>query len=66
MIKSGQLVRRSKHIDVKFHYVSEQYREGLFEIQYCNTDNQLADILTKALQRVKFEKFRNAIMKQII
>lgn len=50
MLKLGQLVRQSKHIDVNFHYVSEQYRDWLSEIKYCNPDEQLADKLTKALK----------------
>lgn len=63
MIKSGQMSRKSKHIDVRYHYVSEQYQNGLFQIAYCNSENQLADIFTKILSGNKFQLFRNMLMK---
>jgi hypothetical protein len=40
---------RTKHIDIKYHYIREKYREGIFEMVYCPTKEQLADIFTKAL-----------------
>ena len=40
---------RTKHIDVKYHYVREQVKNGNLIFEYCNTENQEADLLTKAL-----------------
>ena len=37
LIESGQVTRRSKHIDVRYHYISEQLKEKPFSIEYCNT-----------------------------
>lgn len=54
--------RKSKHIDVRYHYVSEQYHEGLFDIEYCWIENQLADKFTKPLSRGKFQKFTNKLL----
>ena len=45
---------RSKHIDIKYHYIRQCIEEGKVEVDHIGTDNQLADILTKALGRVRF------------
>ncbi|GKB33112.1 hypothetical protein Tco_0872513 [Tanacetum coccineum] len=40
---------RSKHIDIRFHFIKEQVKKGLVELYFVNTEYQLADIFTKAL-----------------
>jgi hypothetical protein len=40
---------RSKHIDIRYHYLCECVDEGLINITYTATEEQLADLLTKAL-----------------
>ncbi len=40
---------RSKHIDVRYHYIRECVDEDKIIIDYTTTEEQLADILTKAL-----------------
>ena len=49
---------RTKHIDIKFHYIREQISKGNVELQYCATADMLADTLTKGLPKPAFEKFR--------
>lgn len=44
----------SKNIDVKFHFIRDCIKEAIVEIEHVGTHNQLADILTKALGRVRF------------
>jgi len=63
IIKNGTGNKRSKHIDVRYHYLNEKYVEGMIELKYCPTEEQIADVFTKPLNRVKFEKFRNKIVK---
>ena len=48
---------RSKHIDVRYHYVREQVQKKAVEIQYCPTEDMIADIMTKALGSIKHAKF---------
>jgi hypothetical protein len=50
--------KRTKHIDVKYHYTRDQLEKGTIEIAYCATDDQLADIFTKSLPRVQFQTLR--------
>ena len=40
---------RSKHIDVRFHFLHDLTREGTIELVYCGTQDQLADMMTKPL-----------------
>jgi hypothetical protein len=52
---------RSKHIDIKYHWIKERIVEGLIKIHYCPTDQMLADILTKGLEEVKHRKFTDLL-----
>lgn len=52
---------RSKHIDTRFHYIRECVSDGVVEVDYVRTDGQLADILTKALGRVRFVEMRQRL-----
>ncbi|GJY17147.1 hypothetical protein Tco_0388638 [Tanacetum coccineum] len=46
---------RSKHIDIRHHFIREQVENGVVELYFVETNYQLADILTKALPRECFE-----------
>ena len=59
--KFGNLTKNSKYIEVHHHFVNESYEQGIIQILKVDTESNLADILTKALGRVKFEKFRNLL-----
>lgn len=52
---------RSKHIDVRYHFIRQCVDEGSILLSYIETEQQLADILTKALGRVRFQKLRDRI-----
>jgi len=49
---------RTKHFDIRHHFVREKVLSGEVSLKYCPTTEMVADILTKALPRIKFEKFR--------
>jgi hypothetical protein len=53
--------KRSKHIDLRYHFIRNCLAEGTVSATYINTVDQLADILTKALGRVKFQELRATI-----
>ena len=52
---------RSKHIDIRYHYVRGCIEEGKVELVYIPTNEQLADILTKNLSFDKFAQLRSKI-----
>ncbi|GJS63776.1 hypothetical protein Tco_0678340 [Tanacetum coccineum] len=52
---------RSKHIDIRFHFIKEQVENGVVELYFVNTEYQLADIFTKALYREKIKFLINKL-----
>nr|GEX88268.1 retrovirus-related Pol polyprotein from transposon TNT 1-94 [Tanacetum cinerariifolium] len=46
---------RSKHIDMRYHFIRERVEKGVVELFFMTTDYQLANIFTKALPRERFE-----------
>jgi hypothetical protein len=54
--KNPQHHNRTKHIDVKYHFIRESSQKGLIQLAYIRTDEMVADIFTKALPRDRHEK----------
>ncbi|GJU20185.1 integrase, catalytic region, zinc finger, CCHC-type containing protein, partial [Tanacetum coccineum] len=52
---------RSKHIDIRFHFIKEQVENEVVELYFVNTEYQLADIFTKALCRERIEFLINKL-----
>ena len=48
----------SKYIKIKYHYIRDMVQRRAVKLQYVATYEQIADVLTKPLARVKFEYFR--------
>nr|GEX73730.1 copia protein [Tanacetum cinerariifolium] len=46
---------RSKHIEIRHHFIREQVERGVVELYFVTTDYQLVDIFTKALPRQRFK-----------
>ena len=42
---------RTKHIDIRYHYIRECVRNGQIELRYCPKNDMKADILTKPLTK---------------
>ena len=53
--------KRSKHIELKYHYAKDMAEKKEVALEYCPTDQMLADILTKPPAGNKFEELRSAI-----
>ena len=53
--------QRTKHMDIRFFFIREAQEEGKIDINYINTDEQLADIFTKALASPRFSKLCNLL-----
>ena len=50
--------KRTKHIDIRHHFLRDNVENGLISMNFCSTGNQIADIFTKALNREIFETNR--------
>ena len=50
-----------KHIEIKYHYIRDMVQRGAVKLQYVAMDEQIADVLTQPLARVKFEYFREKL-----
>lgn len=58
---SNTEMKRAKHIDIRHHFVRDFVGKGTIEIKSISTCNQLADICTKSLDSINFNKLCNAI-----
>ncbi|ORU94051.1 MAG: hypothetical protein A6F71_09135 [Cycloclasticus sp. symbiont of Poecilosclerida sp. M] len=58
LAKNPQFHGRAKHIDIRHHFVRDKVSDGTIELNYCRTDDMVADILTKGLCNVSFERLR--------
>ena len=47
---------RTKHIDIRYHFVREGVQDGAIALKYIATDEMIADILTKPLPKHRFQK----------
>ena len=54
MAKNPQYHGRVKHIDIKHHFVRELVADSTIKLEYCPTNEMIADILTKGLSRERF------------
>ena len=66
MTKSVLCGSKTRHIKLDHHYIRQQVKEGEVELKYCPTSDMVADILTKALDRQRFEKLRGILLGTII
>ena len=53
--------QRSKHIDVRYHFIRNAQNAGKTIIKYCLTADMVADLMTKSVTKFKLQKFRNYI-----
>jgi hypothetical protein len=54
--------RRVRHFITKVNFLMEQYKELIFKLKFCTTDDQVADIFTKPLGPALFIKFQNILL----
>ena len=57
--KYGSFTKNSKHVEIHYHYVNECVKAKLINIIKVDSEENIADILTEALCREKFGKFRD-------
>nr|GEZ53155.1 zinc finger, CCHC-type [Tanacetum cinerariifolium] len=61
LMKNPVLHGRSKHIDTKYHFIRECVEREVIQVKFVSGEYQRADILTKALLKIKFQTMRQLI-----
>ncbi|MCO5562180.1 hypothetical protein L7F22_015806 [Adiantum nelumboides] len=61
LAKNPVMHQRTKHIEVREHFIREKVQSGYISLHHCNTKENVADILTKALGKELFFKHRFAL-----
>ncbi|KAH9127907.1 hypothetical protein LEN26_009186 [Aphanomyces euteiches] len=65
MAENPTLQQRTKHSDVRHHFIRDLVKQRIIKINYCQTNSMLADILTKALPKPKFEEHMPKLVTSI-
>lgn len=58
LTKNPQVHGRTKHIDIKYHFIRDMVEAGRIKLTYCASEDMVADMLTKGLPIKQFEKLR--------
>ena len=61
LAKNAKYHNRTKHIDICHHFVPERVVSNEIQVIYCPTGDMIADIMTKGLAKLSFEKLRNLL-----
>ena len=52
---------KSKHDEIKYQYIRDMVEKGAMELHYIATNEQIVDVLTKPLSRLKLVYFRDKL-----
>ena len=58
--------KRTRYIDVRYHFIRDYVLDSTIKLQYCETVNMFSDILTKAIPRLQCTRLRSQIMSDIL
>jgi hypothetical protein len=59
IVKNPIIHVRTKHIEIHYHFIRKKVILGQMELAHVPTTDQLANILTKSLDKIKLYKFRD-------
>ena len=60
--KNPVLHKRTKHIEIRYHFVRDRVLDGSVKLEYCPSEKNIADLLTKAINRKQFLALRDKII----
>ena len=55
--------QRARHIDVAYHHVRKLAQDKIVQVKWINTDDQLADILTKSVTKQIIDRFKVGLVE---
>ena len=64
LAKNPEYKARTKHIAVRWHWIREVYQQGMIELSYIASGENLADGLTKPLRLGKFHVFSSRVVDE--
>ena len=59
--RNAKYHNRTKHIDIAHHFVRERVESKEIDVIHCPSSDMVADVLTKGIPRVQFEKLRGLL-----
>ena len=62
LTKTNMVKPRNKHIKLRYHWIREKVRKGLFTLLHVKTTENIADLLTKNLSLPQQQKLRKALV----
>ena len=65
IVKNSVINDKSKHIDIKFHYIRDEYNDKVIDIVHKPSEEILADIFTKSLPPVTHQKLVKCLNMQM-
>jgi len=66
LAKNSIFHQRSKHIDIRYHFLLDQVGKNMIKLEYCRSEDQIADILTKSLKIDVFIKLRDLLGMKVV
>ena len=64
LAKNPVLHEKTKHIDTRHHFIRQAVKEGLIRLQYINTGDNIADILTKFTNTATFQTHTGQLLSK--
>ena len=64
IVEGARIKSRTKHIDIKYHFVRDAIKDKVISVKYCPTAKMLADFLTKPLTDKVFTEFRDQVLEE--
>lgn len=61
LAKNPEFHKRTKHIDIRYHFVREKVEDGQVVLEYCPTKDMKADMMTKPIPAPQFEHLRDML-----
>ena len=64
-VKNNNNARRSKHIDVRYHFISDLEKDKIITLTTIRSQDNIADIMTKPLDKSTFTRLSSQFMRVI-
>ena len=59
--KNPIVQNRSKHIDIRYHFIREKVKNGFISLEYVPSECNVADLMTKSYSKIKLQRFKGML-----